>query len=73
MRKLYIIIARSSHHRLEDLGVDNMKEYKVGFIKLVSNPDKNTDKIESLLNEMAGKGWEFKFEARSHWIFEREK
>ena len=56
MRKLFIIFEGSIYFNLENLGVDNMKEYKVVFIKLGINPDKSADKVEKVLNEMAGKG-----------------
>ena len=50
-----------------------MKEYKVVFIKAGNNPDKNVEKIENLLNEMGGQGWEFRFQSGFYWTFEREK
>jgi hypothetical protein len=50
-----------------------MKEYKVVYIKPSMNPDKVAYKIENVLNEMAGQGWEFKFSSGVYWTFEREK
>jgi hypothetical protein len=37
------------------------------------NPDKHASKIEDVLNEMSGQGWEFKFSSGVNWTFEREK
>ena len=50
-----------------------MKEYKVVFIKAGMNPGKNAKKIENILNEMGGLGWEFRFQAGLYWTFERDK
>lgn len=50
-----------------------MKEYKVEFLKPGMNTDKVASKIESLLNEMMEKGWEFRFNSGLYWIFDREK
>ena len=50
-----------------------MKEYKVVYIKAGMNPDKNARKIENLLNEMGGQGWEFISHSGLYWTFVREK
>jgi len=50
-----------------------MKGYSVKFLKAAMIPDKYANKIESLLNEMIEKGWEFRFNSGLYWIFEREK
>lgn len=50
-----------------------MKEYKVGYIKPSIQPDKYSNKIEKVLNEMGGQGWEFKSNHEAYWTFEREK
>ncbi len=50
-----------------------MKEYKVIFEKGSRDPKKEAVKFETLLNELAAKGWEFRFVAGTYVIFEREK
>lgn len=50
-----------------------VKKYKVEFLKPGMNPDKVASNIENLLNEMVGKGWEFRFNSGLYWIFEHEK
>jgi hypothetical protein len=51
-----------------------MKEYKVEMIKPGMTGQKSRDKMESLLNDLASQGWEFKFEVGGlWWIFERDK
>ena len=50
-----------------------MKEYKVVYIKPGMTPNKFANKIENVLNEMSGQGWEFKFSSGANWTFEREK
>jgi len=50
-----------------------MKEYKVIFEKGNMNPKIGVEQFESLLNELAAEGWEFRFISKTYVIFEREK
>jgi hypothetical protein len=50
-----------------------MKEYKVEIIKPGMTTKKSTENIESVMNNLAKDGWEFKFQSNVWWIFEREK
>jgi hypothetical protein len=50
-----------------------MKEYRVIFEKGTVPPKKGAEKFESLLNEIAADGWEFRFVSGTYVIFERDK
>ncbi len=50
-----------------------MKEYKVVYIKPSIQPEKYANKIETVLNEMGGQGWEFKSNYGAFWTFEHEQ
>lgn len=50
-----------------------MKEYKVEYIKQCMVSERHAKKLENILNEMTGQGWEFRFQTSLYWIFEREK
>jgi len=51
-----------------------MKEYNVKFLKQSMTPKSHTEKLTSLLNQMAEQGWDYKSTTSPiYYIFEREK